>query len=106
AGGLAGLVPGKATGRPPRLDGAQRQAFKARLPAGPTAADGGVCALRGADARRIPAAEFGTAMTLGAVYALMHRVGLSCLRPRPRHRRNDPQAAADWLGRAPLLRKG
>jgi transposase len=105
AGGLGGLLPGKATGRPFELAAARHQAFKDRILAGPTAADNGVCALRGADARRILADEFGTEMTLGAAYALMHRVGLSCLRPRPRHRKNDPGAAAGWLGRAPLLHK-
>ena len=35
----------------------------------------------------------------------MHRVGLSCLKPRPRHRKNDPRAMAEWLDRAPLLSK-
>jgi transposase len=63
-----------------------------------------VCALRGEDARRILAREFGAEMTLDGVYALMRRLNLSCLKPRPRHRKNDPQEAADWLGRAPLLR--
>ena len=49
------------------------------------------------------AAEFGRPLKLSAVYALMHRVGLSCLRPRPRHRKNDPAAMAAWLERAPFL---
>jgi transposase len=103
AGGLDGLRPRKARGRAPKLDAANRQAFKARVLAGPTAADGGACALRGADARRILAAEFGVELTLGGVYALMHRLNLACLRPRPRHRKNDPAAMATWLDRAPLL---
>lgn len=102
--GLPGLEPRRAKGRVPKLDAAQQQAFKARVLAGPAAADGGVCTLRGEDARRILAREFGTEMTLDGVYKLMHRLNLSCLRPRPRHRKNDPQAMADWLGRAPLLR--
>ena len=103
-GGLAGLRPRRAKGRVPKLDAAKQQAFKARVLAGPTGADGGVCALRGEDARRILAAEFGAPMTLDGVYKLMRRLNLSCLRPRPRHRKNDPKAAADWLERAPLLR--
>lgn len=104
AGGLGGLRPRKARGRAPELDAERRQAFKARMLAGPTAADRGVCALRGADARRILAAEFGAELTLSAAYAPMHRLNLSCLRPRPRHRKNDPAAMAAWLDRAPLLR--
>ena len=103
-GGLAALRPRKAKGRAPALTAGQRAAFKVRVLGGPVAAaDGGVCRLGGAEARRILSREFGAEMTLGAVYKLMHRLNLSCLRPRPRHRKNDPQAAKDWLERAPLL---
>ncbi len=102
-GGLAALRPRKARGRAPALTPGQLAAFKARVVAGPAAADGGVCRLGGADARRILREEFGAAMTLGAAYRVMRRAGLSCLRPRPRHRKNDPQEAAAWLERAPLL---
>jgi transposase len=102
--GLGGLERRKARGNPPSLTAEQQAAFKARLLAGPTAADGGVCTLRGRDARRILDEEFGVPLKLSAAYDWMHRLGLACLRPRPRHRKNDPGAAADWLGRAPLLR--
>jgi transposase len=102
-GGLSALRPRKAKGRTPGLTPEQGQAFKARVLAGPAEADGGVCRLGGSDARRILSQEFGKQMTLGAVYKLMHRLGLSCLRPRPRHRKNDPKAAEQWLERAPLL---
>ena len=79
--------------------------FKARMAAGPTAADGGVCVLRGRDARRILAEEFGAGYSLQGVYDLLHRLGLSCLKPRPRHRKNDPEAMARWVEGAPLLSK-
>lgn len=102
-GGLTALRPRRAKGRAAKLTAEQRAAFRARILAGPAAADGGACRLGGADARRILAGEFGAELTLGAVYKLMHRLGLSCLRPRPRHRKNDPEAAAAWLDRAPLL---
>ena len=102
--GLEGLRPGKAKGRAAKLDARQQEAFKARILAGPSAqADGGVCALRGADALRILTTEFGVEMKLSGVYALMHRLNLACLKPRPRHRKNDPKAAAEWLERAPFL---
>jgi transposase len=71
--------------------------------AGPTDADGGRCTLRGTDARRIIEREFGKPLKLSTVYALMHRLNLSCLRPRPRHRKNDPPAMKAWLERAPFL---
>jgi transposase len=102
-GGLAALYPKKAKGRPKKLPAEAEPAFKSRLLGGPTPADGGVCTLRGAEAMRILKGEFGVEMKLSGVYALMHRLNLSCLRPRPRHRKNDPQAAADWLQSAPLL---
>ena len=102
-GGLAALKPGKAKGQKPKLPVEKQAAFKARLLAGPTEADAGVCTLRGVEAQRVLAQEFGVEMALSGVYDLMHRLNLSCLKPRPRHRKNDPEAAADWLGRAPLL---
>jgi transposase len=105
-GGIAALAPRKAKGRTPKLTEAQRQALKARVLAGPRPeADGGLCTLRGPDVRRILAAEFGVEMKLAGVYKLLHRCGLSCLRPRPRHRKNDPEAMKAWLERAPLLRR-
>lgn len=104
-GGLAAVKPGKAKGNLPKLAVERQQAFKARVLAGPTEADAGVCTLRGVDAQRILSQEFGVEMALSGVYELMHRLNLSCLKPRPLHRKNDPKAAADWLERAPLLRR-
>ena len=37
--------------------------------------------------------------------ALMHRLGLSCLKPRPKHRKNDPEKMEQWLDNAPFLSK-
>ena len=107
AGGVDRLHARKQPGNRPSLTPEQQAAFKARLLAGPIAdADGGVCTLRGRDAQRILDAEFGVPLKLSAVYEWMHRVGLSCLKPRPRHRKNDGQAMNDWLERAPLLSSG
>lgn len=102
-GGLDAIRPGKAKGQKPKLPVEKQAAFKARLLAGPTEADGGVCTLRGAQAKSILSMEFGVEMGLSSVYELMHRLNLSCLKPRPLHRKNDPQAVADWLERAPFL---
>lgn len=102
-GGVEALEPGKSTGRPAKLPRDREQAFKERVKAGPTAADGGVCVLRGEDARRILEREFGVRYTLQGVYDLLERLNLSCLAPRPRHRKNDPQAMRQWLDGAPLL---
>jgi transposase len=102
-GGIEALQPGKSTGRPVKLPRQQEQAFKQRVKAGPTQADGGVCTLRGEDIRRLLEREFGVSYTLQGVYDLLDRLDLSCLVPRPRHRKNDPQAMGQWLDIAPLL---
>ncbi len=102
-GGVEAVRPRPPGRRPPRLPPEGEQAFRRRMLAGPTAADGGVCTLRGADARRILEAEFGVRYTLQGAYDLMHRLNLSCLAPRPRHRKNDPEAMRGWTEAAPLL---
>jgi transposase len=102
-GGIDHLHARKQPGNKPSLTPEQQEAFKARLLAGPTDADGGVCTLRGKDAQRVLGEEFGVPLKLSTVYEWMHRVGLSCLKPRPRHRKNDADAMKTWLDQAPLL---
>lgn len=91
------------TGQPKKLAADQEALFKARLLAGATPSDEGLCTLRGKEARRILQQEFGQHYTLGGAYALLYRLGLSCLMPRPKHRKNDPAAMEQWLKDAPLL---
>lgn len=102
-GGLAALHPKKAKGRTPTLPREKELAFKQRFTGTPTPADNGVCTLRGSDAVRILKQEFGVEYSLRGVYDLLDRLNLSCLRPRPRHRKNDPAAMTAWLEQAPLL---
>ena len=66
-----------------------------RIEAGPRESDL-VCSLRGLDLQRILASEFGVQRSLAAVYHLLHRLGYSYLRSRPRHCKADPQAIADF----------
>jgi transposase len=102
-GGIDALLPKKQPGRPPKLTAEQEAALKARLDAGPRAADG-VCTLRGKDVCRIIEAEFGVVHTLGGIYDVLRRIGYSSLVPRPRHRKNDPAAMKQFVERdAPLL---
>lgn len=100
--GLPAIRPKPQSGRPRKLKASQETQFKQRFLAGPTAADG-VCTLRAKEARRILQEEFGVHYTLPGVYDLLHRLHLSCLAPRPRHRKNDPQKMQRWLEQAPLL---
>ena len=102
-GGIEAISPTPQHGRPTKLASVDTEHFKQRIVAGPTAADEGLCTLRGKDAVRILRHEFGVNYSLSSVYALMHRLGLVCLKPRPRHRLNDPAAMQQWLENAPLL---
>ena len=102
-GGVDALRPGRSTGRPTKLPRDREAAFAGRIDAGPTDADGGVCTLRGRDAVRILADEFGVTYTLDGAYDLLHRLGYSCLKPRPVHEDNDPVAAAAFKACAPFL---
>ena len=100
--GLETLGPKRQSGRPSKLPTPQYEEFKTRFLAEPTPADG-VCTLRAKEAQQILAQEFGVEYTLGGIYDLLHRLGLSCLVPRPRHPKNDPAQMQRWRDEAPLL---
>jgi len=102
--GLEAIGPKRQSGCPRKLPATQEPSFKQRLLAGPTQTDG-VCTLRAKDIRRILQQEFGVEYSLAGVYDLLHRLGFSCLAPRPRHRQNDPALMSQWVAQAPLLSK-
>ena len=102
-GGIEALTPKPRPGAAPKLPRDCERRLVERLQAGPTEADDGACTLRGRDVVRILEQEFAVRYSLGGAYDLLHRLGFSCLRPRPQHRKNDPQAMQAWLDRAPLL---
>jgi transposase len=101
-GGIDELLPGKSTGQPTKLPRNQEARFRTRLEAGPTQADG-VCTLRGKDVVRILESEFQVSYTLDGAYALLHRLGYSCLTPRPRHEKNDPAVVQKFKDLSPFL---
>jgi transposase len=93
--GLAGLDDRRG-GRPRHpLSLEQAAAVRQRIEAGPTTKDQ-VCSLRGQDIQRILAEEFGVLKSLAGVYQWLHQWGFSYLRPRPSHRRADPEAQAQF----------
>jgi len=102
-GGIDAIVTKLQPGAKPKLSPQQTQQFIERFAAGPTEADGGRCTLRGSDAIRILEREFGVSYSVPGVYDLLHRLGFSCLKPRPKHRKQDPQVQQQWLRDAPLL---
>lgn len=91
--GLAGLNDLRGQQPAAVLTAEQEAQMRQRLAAGPLPEDR-VCSLRGTDVQRILAQEFGVLRSLSAVYWLLHRLGYSYLRPRPRHRRTDPELQA------------
>lgn len=101
--GIDGLRPTKPPGKKPLLPSEQEEAFRKRIMDGPREEDG-VCTLRARQAQRILEQEFGVAYKLKSVYDLMHRLGLACLKPRPRHENSDPEAMKRFAEQsAPLL---
>jgi transposase len=102
-GGVAALADKPRPGKACKLSAEERELFRQRILNGPIEADGLICTLRGPEAQRILEQEFGKKYALGAVYALMHRLKLSPLRPASYHPKNDPKAIQSWLESAPLL---
>ena len=103
--GINAIYPIRQTGRPRKLTELEEVQLRERILAGPKPQEA-VCSLRGEDARRIIESEFGVRYSLPGVYVLLHRLGLSPLMPRPRHKKNDPETMRQWLEQAPLLSKG
>jgi len=101
-GGIGALDQKPRPGRAPKLARDREAHLKARIDAGPTDADG-VCTLRGKDVQRILEQEFGVKYTLDGVYPLLHRLGYSCLAPRPRHEKQNPKAQTEFKQVAPFL---
>jgi transposase len=101
-GGIAALTPKPYGGSKPKLTGEQAEAFKERFANGPKPHDG-VCTLRGKDAQQILNEEFGVNYSLSAVYDVLHRLKFSCLKPRPKHEKNDPEQMEQFKRSAPLL---
>ena len=103
-GGIDAICTKRQTGRPRKLTRPEEAQLRERILAGAKPQDA-VCSLRGQDIRRIINKEFGVEYSLPAVYVVLHRLGLSCLQPRPRHKKNDRQKMCQWLQDAPLLSK-
>jgi transposase len=88
-GGLDALKDRPRPGRTPILPRHDEGRFLERIDAPPRPEDG-VCALRGADIRRILEQEFGARYSLDGVYKLLDRLDYSSLMPRPQHEEADP----------------
>lgn len=98
--GVEGLRDRPRSGAPQRLARDRQEAFVQRVVDGP-GAESGLSAWRGEDLRGVLRQEFGAEYSLSGVYALLHRLGLSNLMPRPQHPRSDEAAQAAFKKSAP-----
>jgi transposase len=98
--GIPGLEDRRGNRQDSPLTPEQEEYVRQRLDAGPTPEDK-VCSLRGADMQRLLQQEFGIWRCLSAIYGLLHRMGYSYLRPRPKHYKADPEAQAAFLAQLP-----
>jgi transposase len=90
-GGIEALKDKPRGGSVGKITGQKAASLRARIDAGPTEADG-VCTLRGRDIQRIAKEELDTKVSLTSVYRTLHKMGYSCLAPRPRHEKQDLEA--------------
>jgi len=95
---INGLVDKPRTGRPAKLSVDKQGQFCERVDAGPT---GATATLYGRDIQQILRKNFGVVYTLDGVYKLLHRLGYSCLKPRPRHKKADPLAQEGFKKTSP-----
>ena len=91
--GVEGVRDRPRCGAPQRLKPKREAAFVQRVIEGP-GAHSGLSAWRGEDLRVVLREEFGASYSLSGVYALLHRLGLSTLVPRPQHPASDVVAQA------------
>ena len=92
---IAGLRDKPRPGTPTKLPRKKEIKLKKRIEAGPTKADG-VSVLNGPAIRRILEREFGVLYSRQGLYDLLHRLGYSCLCPRPQHEKANPQLQAEF----------
>ena len=92
---MAGLRDRPRPGTPTKLPRNKEIKLKNRIEAGPTKADG-VSVLNGPAIRRILEREFGVLYSRQGLYDLLHRLGYSCLCPRPHHEKANPQLQAEF----------
>ena len=98
--GPRGLWDAPRSGQPPKINAKQIETFKQRVRQGITAQDT-VCSLRGKDLQQILQKEFNAHYSLGGTYFLLHRLGFSCLCPRPQHPQADIDAQEAFKKTAP-----
>jgi transposase len=94
--GVDGLLTGKSTGAPPKLNEAQREELAALVEDGPRVAGYSSGVWTGPMIGDLIAQRFGVRLHNHHVPRLLHRLGFSVQRPRRRLARADAEAQAHW----------
>ena len=94
-GGIEALKDKPRPGQPTKLPRKMEKRFCRRIASGPSKQDS-VSVLNGPSIKRLLEREFGVVYSLWGVYDLLHRLGYSCLCPRPQHEKAYPQAQEEF----------
>ena len=86
--GIEALKDKPRSGKPTILPRHMEKKFCLRIASGPSKQDG-VSVLNGPAIQRLLEREFGAVYSLWGVYDLLHRLGYSCLCPRPQHEKAE-----------------
>ena len=99
-GGVEALKDKPRPGKPTTLPRHKERKFCRRIASGSSKQDG-VSVLNGPAIKRLLEREFGVVYSLWGVYDLLHRLGYSCLCPRPQHENADPKALQEFKKSCP-----
>lgn len=103
-GGIEAVKSNRRGGSRPKLPATAHDRLRELLDAGPPE-ESGLSAYQGRDVQRLIEQEFGVKVSLMTAYRTLHRLGYSCLVPRPSHEKRDERAQADFREAAPLFSK-
>ena len=101
ASGPLGLIDGKATGQPPKLNDAQRQALARIVESGPIPAVHGVVRWRRKDLALWIYEEFGVSLEESSVGCELRALGFVKISARPRHKGQNEFAIEDFKKTSP-----
>ena len=99
-GGITALKDKPRPGKPTKLPRQMEEKLCQRIASGPSKQDG-VWVFNGPAIKRLLEREFGVVYSLWGVYDLLHRLGYSCLCPRPQHENADPKALQEFKKTCP-----
>jgi len=88
---IEGLKDQPRPGQPTKLPRELEKHFCRRIESGPSEQDV-VSVMNGPAIKTLLEHEYGVVYSLRGVYDLLHRLGYSCLCPRPQHEKADPRA--------------